>query len=157
MILNFTEELPPLTKEEVRQVFINTLDLLSGFSILFLQCSPAEANQLIPRVRQEFPKKNIEVLNLVKPINNLYKLVECREDRASLNILFVRGLEKSLQADIKPGYQGLGEYYNLNTVPPILVTTSAIFALFLYCQNLPLGTLSDVLQIFMIGILDCLK
>jgi tetratricopeptide (TPR) repeat protein len=120
MILNFTEELPPLTKEEVCQVFINTLDLLSGFSILFLQCSPAEANQLIPRVRQEFPKKNIEVLNLVEPIDNLYKLVECREDRDSLNILFVRGLEKSLQADIKPGYKGLGEYYNLNTVPPIL-------------------------------------
>jgi hypothetical protein len=45
MILNLTEELPPLTKEEVSQVFINTLDLLTGFCILFLQCSPAEANQ----------------------------------------------------------------------------------------------------------------
>jgi tetratricopeptide (TPR) repeat protein len=120
MILNLTEELPPLTKEEVCQVFINTLDLLSGFSILFLQCSPAEANQLIPRVRQEFPKKNIEVLDLVKPIDNLYKLVEGRADRTSLNILFVRGLEKSLEADVKPGYKGLGDYYNLNTVPPIL-------------------------------------
>jgi tetratricopeptide (TPR) repeat protein len=120
MIWNLTEELPPLTKEEVRQVFIDTLDLLSGFSILFLQCSPAEANRLIPRVRQEFPKKNIEVLDLVEPIDNLYKLVEGRVDRTSLNILFVRGLEKSLQADIKPGYKGLGEYYNLNTVPPIL-------------------------------------
>jgi tetratricopeptide (TPR) repeat protein len=120
MILNLTEELPPLTKEEVRQVFINTLDLLSGFSILFLQCSPAEASRLIPRVRQEFPKKNIEVLDLVEPIDNLYKLVEGRADRSSLNILFIRGLEKSLEADIKPGYKGLGDYYNLNTVPSIL-------------------------------------
>jgi tetratricopeptide (TPR) repeat protein len=37
-----------------------------------------------------------------------------------LNILFVRGLEKSLEADIKPGYKGLGDYYNRNTIPPIL-------------------------------------
>jgi tetratricopeptide (TPR) repeat protein len=120
MIWNLTEELPPLTKEEVRQVFINTLDLLSGFSILFLQCSPAEANRLIPRVRQEFPKKNIEVLDLVEPVRNLYRLVEDRSDREDLNILFVRGLEKSLEDDIKPGHKGLGDYYNLNTVPPIL-------------------------------------
>jgi tetratricopeptide (TPR) repeat protein len=34
-----------------------------------------------------------------------------------LNILFVRGLEKSLEADIKPGYKGLGDYYNRNTIP----------------------------------------
>jgi tetratricopeptide (TPR) repeat protein len=66
------------------------------------------------------PEKNIEVLDLVEPIDNLYRLVEGRADQDSLNILFVRGLEKSLEADIKPGYKGLGDYYNLNTVPPIL-------------------------------------
>jgi flagellar biosynthesis component FlhA len=86
MILNITEELPPLTKEEVSQVFINTLDLISGFSILFLQCSPAEANQLIPRVRQELPEKNIKVLDLIEPIDNLYKLVESRTDRDFIDI-----------------------------------------------------------------------
>jgi tetratricopeptide (TPR) repeat protein len=120
MIFDLAEELPPLTKEEVYQVFANTLDLLSGFSIIFLQCSPGETNRLIPRVRRELPEKNIEVLNLVEPIDNLYRLVEGRADQDSLNILFVRGLEKSLEADIKPGYKGLGDYYNLNTVPPIL-------------------------------------
>jgi tetratricopeptide (TPR) repeat protein len=120
MILNITEELPPLTKEEVSQVFINTLDLISGFSILFLQCSPAEANQLIPRVRQELPEKNIKVLDLIEPIDNLYRLVESRTDRDFIDILFIRGLGKSLKDDIKPGYKGIGDYYNLNTVPPIL-------------------------------------
>jgi hypothetical protein len=99
MILNITEELPPLTKEEVSQVFINTLDLISGFSILFLQCSPAEANQLIPRVRQKLPESSAK----------------------------------------------------------IFVIILVIFALFLYCQNLLLGTLFVVLQIFMIGILEYLK
>jgi tetratricopeptide (TPR) repeat protein len=120
MLLDFTEELPPLTNEEVRQVFVNTLDLITGFSILFLQCSPAEANQLISRVRRELPDRKIEVLELGEPINNLYRLVEGRADQSSLSILFVRGLEKSLEADIKPGYKGLGDYYNLNTVPTIL-------------------------------------
>ncbi len=120
VILNFSEELKPLTAEEIYQVFTNTLQLCSGFSIIFLQCSPGEANRLIPRVKQELPDKNIEVLDLVEPINNLYKLVKGRDDQAILNILFIRGLEKSLEADIKPGYKGLGDYYNLNTVPPIL-------------------------------------
>ncbi len=120
MLLEFTEELPPLTNEEVYQVFANTLDLITGFSILFLQCSPAEANQLIPRVQQDLPGRKMGVLELGEPINNLYRLVEARADRASLNVLFIRGLENSLKNDIKPGYQGLGDYYNLNTVPPIL-------------------------------------
>jgi hypothetical protein len=116
MILNLTEELPPLTC----QVFVNTLDLISGFSILFLQCSPAEIDQLVLRVRRELLEKNIEVLDLVEPINNLYELVKGRTDRSRINILFICGLEKSLEADIKPGYKGLGDFYNLNTVPPIL-------------------------------------
>jgi tetratricopeptide (TPR) repeat protein len=119
-ILDFSEELKPLTAEEIYQVFTNTLQLCSGFGIIFLQCSPAETNRLIPRVRRELPGKNIEVLDLVEPIDNLYRLVEGRADRTSLNILFIRGLEKSLESDIKPGYKGLGDYYNLNTVPPIL-------------------------------------
>jgi hypothetical protein len=120
MLLDFSQELEPLTGEQTYQVFTNTLHLCSGFAIIFLQCSPGETDRLIPRVRQELPGKNIEVLDLVEPISNLYRLVEGRADRASLNILFIRGLERSLESDIKPGYKGLGDYYNLNTVPPIL-------------------------------------
>jgi tetratricopeptide (TPR) repeat protein len=120
MLLDFSQKLEPLTLEETYQVLVNALDLRSGFGIFFLQCSPGEANRLIPRVRQDLPGRNIEVLDLVEPIDNLYRLVESRADRSSLNILFIRGLEKSLEADIKPGYKGLGDYYNLNTVPPIL-------------------------------------
>jgi hypothetical protein len=119
-MLDFSKELKPLTAEETYQVFTNTLQLCSGFGIVFLQCSPGETNRLIRRVRRDLPEKNIEVLDLVEPIDNLYRLVEGRADQDSLNILFVRGLEKSLEADIKPGYKGLGDYYNLNTIPPIL-------------------------------------
>jgi tetratricopeptide (TPR) repeat protein len=120
MIVDFREELPPLTNDEVYRVFVNTLDLLSGFSILFLQCSPSEANLLIPKICQKFPKKTIGVLELEEPIHNLYSVVKSRSDCEALNVLFVLGLEDSLKDDIKPGYRGLGDYYNLNTVPPIL-------------------------------------
>jgi tetratricopeptide (TPR) repeat protein len=120
MLLDLSQELPPLTAEETYTAFLNSLQFRAGFGIIFLRCSPAAANQLISRVQQELPDKNIKVLELIEPINNLYKLVESRADRTDLNILFVRGLEKSLLADIKPGYKGLGGHYNLNTVPPIL-------------------------------------
>jgi tetratricopeptide (TPR) repeat protein len=120
MILDFTEELPPLTNDEVYQVFVNTLDLLSGFSILFLQCPEGEVKRLIPKVCQELPRKNIGVLELAEPIQDLYSIVKNRSDCEALNILFVRGLENSLKDDVKPGYKGLGNYYNLNTVPAIL-------------------------------------
>jgi tetratricopeptide (TPR) repeat protein len=119
-MLDLSQKLPPLTAEEIYAAFLNSLRFREGFGIIFLECSPGEANHLIPQVKQDLPEKNIEVLDLVEPINNLYKLVEGRPDRITLNILFVRGLEKSLEADIKPGYKGLGDYYNLNTIPPIL-------------------------------------
>jgi tetratricopeptide (TPR) repeat protein len=120
MLIDLSQKLPPLTADETYAAFLNSLRFREGFGIIFLDCSPGEANRLIPRVKQDLPKRNIEVLNLVEPINNLYKLVEGMDDRTSLNILFIRGLEKSLEADVKPGYKGLGDYYNLNTVPPIL-------------------------------------
>jgi hypothetical protein len=120
MLLDFSQKLKPLTPEETYHVLVNALNLRSGFGIFFLQCSPGETNRLIPRVQQDLLGRNIEILELVEPINNLYKLVAGRADRASLNILFIRGLERSLESDIKPGYKGLGDYYNLNTVPPIL-------------------------------------
>jgi tetratricopeptide (TPR) repeat protein len=120
MLIDISQKLPPLTAEETYAAFLNSLRFREGFGIIFLECSPGEANRLIPQVKQDLPEKNIEVLDLVKPIDNLYQLVEVRADRTNLNILFIRGLEKSLEDDVKPGYKGLGDYYNLNTVPPIL-------------------------------------
>jgi tetratricopeptide (TPR) repeat protein len=120
MMLDFSTELEPLTPAETYAALADALDLRSGFGLLFLQCSPAEADRLIPKIRKDLPDKNIGVMQLEEPIDNLFDLVAEREDRSSLNVLFIRGLEKSLESDIKPGYGGLGDYYNLNTVPPIL-------------------------------------
>ncbi|NEQ85816.1 MAG: tetratricopeptide repeat protein, partial [Moorea sp. SIO2I5] len=55
-----------------------------------------------------------------EPIDNLYDRVENILDRDQLSILFIQGLEKSLEPYIKPGYGGEGDYYNLDTVPTIL-------------------------------------
>ena len=106
--------------EGVYRALLRCLKRTRGFGIVFVQCSPAEGNELIGRVQEDLSEKNIAVLKLTEPIDNLYEIVANRGDRDDLNILFIQGLEKSLEPYIKPGYGGDGDYYNLDTVPPIL-------------------------------------
>ncbi|MBW4484532.1 MAG: tetratricopeptide repeat protein [Tildeniella torsiva UHER 1998/13D] len=102
------------------QALQRSLRRRKGFGLLFVQASPAKASDILQRLRNDLPQKNIGTLVLDQPITNLYNLVAQRPDLANLNILVVQGLEKSLEADIKPGYGGEGDYYNLDTVPPLL-------------------------------------
>ncbi len=106
--------------EGVYRALLRCLKRTKGFGIVFVQCSPAEGNELICRVQEDLSEKNIALLKLTEPIDNLYEIVANRGDRNDLNILFIEGLEKSLEPYIKPGYGGDGDYYNLDTVPPIL-------------------------------------
>jgi len=108
------------TPEGVYGALLRCLKRTKGFGIVFVQCSPAEGNELIGRVQEDLSEKNIAVLKLTEPIDNLYDIVANRGDRNDLNILFIQGLEKSLEPYIKPGYGGDGDYYNLDTVPAIL-------------------------------------
>jgi tetratricopeptide (TPR) repeat protein len=87
---------------------------------VFVQCSPASAKNLIGKVQKDLSQKQIGTLKLTEEIDNLYDLVAQRSDYNNLNILFIEGLEKSLEPYIKAGYGGEGEYYTLNTVPKIL-------------------------------------
>lgn len=106
--------------EGVYRALLRCLKRTKGFGIVFVQCSPAEGTELIYRVQEDLSDKKIAVLKLTEPIDNLYDLVANRGDRNDLNILFIQGLEKSLEPYIKPGYGGDGDYYNLDTVPAIL-------------------------------------
>jgi tetratricopeptide (TPR) repeat protein len=106
--------------EGVYRALLRCLKRTKGFGIVFVQCSPAVGNELICRVQEDLSEKNIAVLKLTEPIDNLYDIVTNRGDRDDLNILFIQGVEKSLEPYIKPGYGGDGDYYNLDTVPPIL-------------------------------------
>ena len=106
--------------EGVYRALLQCLKRTKGFGIVFVQSSPAVGTKLIYRVEEDLSYKKIAVLKLTEPINNLYDIVANRGDRNDLNILFIQGLEKSLEPYIKPGYGGDGDYYNLDTVPPIL-------------------------------------
>ena len=106
--------------EGVYRALLRCLKRTRGFGIVFVQCSPDVGNQLTDRVQEDLSEKKIAILELTEPIDNLYDIVVNRGDRNDLNILFIQGLEKSLEPYIKPGYGGDGDYYNLDTVPPIL-------------------------------------
>jgi tetratricopeptide (TPR) repeat protein len=109
-----------IAPEEKYLAILRSLRRTKDFGILFIQCSPAEASNLIAKVKKDIPQKKIEVLTLKDPIDNLYEIVDNWPCRDKLNILFIQGIEKSLEAYIKPGYGGQGDYYKLDTVPPVL-------------------------------------
>jgi len=106
--------------EEIYQTLLRALRRKKGFGIVFVQCSPAKATQLIKDVKRDLPQKVVSTLILAEPIENLYDIVDQRSDKNDLNILFIQGIEKSLEGYIEPGYGGDGNYYNLDTVPRIL-------------------------------------
>jgi len=106
--------------DEEYQSLLRALSWAEGFDLLFVECSPAQASQLIAQTRADLPHKNIDVLSLAEPIDNLYQIVADLPDGDSLNILFIQGIEKSLVDYIKPGVGGQGDYYKEDTLPPIL-------------------------------------
>ncbi len=113
------QKLQVTTVEEYRAL-LRSLRRRKGFGIFFLQCTPIGGQELIGKIEVDLPQKNIGVLNLDEPITNLIDPVKTFPNQAQLNILFVVGLEKSLLEYIRPGYGGVGDYYKLDTVPPIL-------------------------------------
>ncbi|MEL6463073.1 MAG: hypothetical protein AAFQ91_33470, partial [Cyanobacteria bacterium J06621_15] len=59
--IDWDEDLPAEPEEEY-QAFFRTLERTEGFRLLFVQCTPVEGDELITKVKQELPKKTIEVL-----------------------------------------------------------------------------------------------
>lgn len=119
---------PEIDPQKEYRALIRSIQYTQGFGLLFVRCAPVEAERLIKRVQEDFGRnqpastqgKTIEVLRLQDPIDNLYEIVAALPNKDQIDILFITGIEKSLISDIKPGYQGEGEYYNLNTLPRIL-------------------------------------
>ena len=123
---------PEIDPRKEYRALIRSIQYTQGFGLLFVRCAPVEAERLIKRVQgdlggnQQTSKsasvqgKTIEVLRLPDPIDNLYERIAALPNKEHIDVLFITGIEKSLISDIKPGYQGEGEYYNLNTLPRIL-------------------------------------
>ena len=108
------------TPEDEYKSLLRSLRRRKGFGLVFVRCSPVGGLELIQKVQDDLPQKQVGVLALDQPIDNLIDRVKDIPNQAQLNILFVVGLEKSLVDYIKTGYGGEGDYYNLDTIPPIL-------------------------------------
>ena len=108
------------TPEDEYKSLLRSLRRRKGFGLAFVRCSPAGGVELIKKVRDDLPQKQIGILELQEPIDNLIEFVQAFPNQENLNILFVVGLEKSLDEYIRSGYGGEGDYYNLDEIPPIL-------------------------------------
>jgi tetratricopeptide (TPR) repeat protein len=107
-------------QEEEYQTLLRTVTWKEGFSLFFVECLPDKADKIIERFKVDAIDKNIEVLSFSKPIENLFDIVNGLPNKNDIDILFLTGLEISLNDHIKEGYDGQGNYYNLNSVPTLL-------------------------------------
>ena len=106
--------------EEEYAALVRAIRWTKGFGLLFVQCSPAEGERLMARVRDDIADKTLDVLRLDGEIDDLYDTVAALPEIDKTNVLFITGLEKSLAPYIKPGYGSEGDYYAKDTVPKIL-------------------------------------
>ncbi|WP_229414781.1 MULTISPECIES: tetratricopeptide repeat protein [Moorena] len=128
LMVNFTdadEDLPPASPEEQYQDLLRAVRRRRGFGLLFVRCSPLEAEKLVRQVKQDLPQKTIEVLRFEKPIDNLYGIVQDLPDREHINVLFIQGLEYSFykyeEAKRQQGWDHKAIYsYSWKGVPHIL-------------------------------------
>ncbi|MGV2390497.1 MAG UNVERIFIED_CONTAM: hypothetical protein LVR29_26520 [Microcystis novacekii LVE1205-3] len=67
----------PLTAAESYQALLRSLRRKNGFNLLFVRCSPVQADEIIQGISQDLPNKNIQVLQLDSETDNLYeKIIE---------------------------------------------------------------------------------
>jgi tetratricopeptide (TPR) repeat protein len=118
-LTEWDEDLTASADEEYAAL-VRAIRWARGFGLLFVQCSPAEGERLMERVRDDIADKTVDVLRLEGEIDDLYATVAALPEIDKTNVLFITGLEKSLVPYIKPGYGSEGDYYAKDTVPKIL-------------------------------------
>ena len=107
--------------EENYQILLRALDWTEGFGLFFVECTPAQSRAITKRTQQDLSGQRVSVLELTAPLTaDLYSRIATFPHREELKVLFIQGLEKSLNEYIKPGIGGLGDYYKENTVPRVL-------------------------------------
>ncbi|MCG8365211.1 MAG: tetratricopeptide repeat protein [Pseudanabaenales cyanobacterium] len=106
--------------DEEYAALVRAIRWATGFGLLFVQCTPAEGEQLIERVRADVAEKTVEALRLETEIDDLYETLAAQPGIDQTNVLFISGLEKSLTPYIQAGYGSEGDYYALDKIPKIL-------------------------------------
>jgi len=107
---------------ESYQSLVRSLQRTEGFSLFFVRCVLGDQADLVQRLQADLPTLHMQRLELTEELvdGNLYQRVAALPDLAHLNVLFISGLEKSLDHYVKSGYGGQGDYYKLDTVPRVL-------------------------------------
>ena len=108
--------------EESYQSLVRSLQRTEGFSLFFVRCVPGDQADLVQRLQADLPTLLMQRLELKEELvdGNLYQRVETLPNLQQINVLFISGLEKSLDPYVKSGYGGQGDYYKLDTVPRVL-------------------------------------
>ena len=86
-------------EQEIYLTLKRDLSWREGFGILFVKCTPVQKSLIIGKVKQDIPDKKIDVLKLEHYIDNLYDWIADKVKDNSINILFISGIEKSLNLD----------------------------------------------------------
>ena len=125
-VIDWDEDLPPAEPEEEYRDLVRSLKRTKGFGLLFVECSPAEGERWIARVKTDIPQKKIEVLRLKESVYDFYNLIQELPNRDRINVLFVKGLEYSLyeyeQEKRARGWESKDIYsYSWRGVPPVLI------------------------------------
>ena len=118
-LTEWDEDVTASTEDEYAAL-LRAIRWTEGFSLLFVQCSPAEGERLIQRVQADAAEKVVKVLPLESEIEDLYEVVAAYPNIDTTNVLFITGLEKSLVSYIHPGFGSEGAYYAKDTVPKLL-------------------------------------
>jgi tetratricopeptide (TPR) repeat protein len=118
-LTEWDEDITASTEDEYAAL-LRAIRWAQSFSLLFVQCSPAEGERLIQRVREDVAEKVVKVLPLESEIEDLYEVVAAYPDIDETDVLFITGLEKSLVSYIQPGFGSEGAYYAKDTVPKLL-------------------------------------
>ncbi|MCY7324496.1 MAG: hypothetical protein LH660_22540, partial [Phormidesmis sp. CAN_BIN36] len=108
--------------EESYQSLVRSLQRTEGFSLFFVRCVPGDQADLVQRLQADLPTLLMLRLELKEELvdGNLYQRVAMLPNLQQINVLFISGLEKSLDPYVNLGYGGQGDYYKLDTVRRVL-------------------------------------
>jgi hypothetical protein len=76
-----------ITPEDEYKSLLRSLRRRKGFGLSFVRCSPVGGVELIQKVRDDLSQKQIGVLELKEPIDNLIDLVQSFPNQDKLNVL----------------------------------------------------------------------
>jgi tetratricopeptide (TPR) repeat protein len=89
-------DLPPESEEEVYALLLRALQRKQGFGLFFVQCTENQGSGQVLKLRQDLPRKRLEILQVERDTTTLYDEIEALWQRQPFDILVIDGLESAL-------------------------------------------------------------